>query len=69
MNDGTYLDWYDFAWLCSDSSINLGVVERDQCPKESREGTGRYVREDSKHVSLSTPDRTNELVRDSKEIV
>ena len=63
----TFLEWYDFTWLCSQSNINLAVVPREDCPKESTSGTRRYVYQNSEHVSMSTPDRTNDMVRTSKE--
>lgn len=38
MKNGDIYTWYDMAWFCTKSDINLGVVDRNLCPEETQNG-------------------------------
>ena len=38
MKNGEVYNWYDMAWFCTKSDINLGVLDRSLCPEETQNG-------------------------------
>ena len=38
MKNGEVYNWYDMAWFCTKSDINLGVLDRSLCPEEAQSG-------------------------------